>query len=212
MASINPDKPKGLLDLPKEIRNRVYAAAVAGDDFDVRLIGLAPSKLPKPSRALFCPPNWNTSRRPFLGLTQVCQQLRAEFLPIYYRYIKVSVPYMDVYRYGDTFMLYDKAHPIEQCNVRILREPGYLCRYAPTVGSFDIDIDIAPLLRLYKKTPGLELELNSYHHLNNELRSLLDRDNTIWWDYVHKAVSRILYPGLEIRIKPEYKEEWMKLD
>ncbi|KAJ4352227.1 uncharacterized protein N0V89_007574 [Didymosphaeria variabile] len=97
-------KPKGLLDIPPELRNRIYHFATERDDFDgweeaVPLVdlhrghGCGRSQWPMSKGACYL------SGRRFLGLTQTCKLLRLEYRPIWLRNssVRVRCPHLLLY-------------------------------------------------------------------------------------------------------------------
>jgi hypothetical protein len=79
-------------------------------------------------------------------------------------------------------------------------------------------MNLAPLLRLYKSTPGFGLHFDENEwNLNPSLQQFMDTENTAWWEYMFRAIHRIhlsedifSWTDLDIIIKPEHEEWWMK--
>ncbi|OAF98824.1 uncharacterized protein CC84DRAFT_1210670 [Paraphaeosphaeria sporulosa] len=98
-------KPKGLMDMPPEIRNRIYHFAseredfFEGWDFAVPLVdpyaGHSCSQSQWPMSIL----DRSLSARNFLGLTQTCKLIRKEYRPIWLRNssIRVRPRYLPLY-------------------------------------------------------------------------------------------------------------------
>ncbi|KAL1597718.1 hypothetical protein SLS60_008204 [Paraconiothyrium brasiliense] len=108
LFSAQKKKPKGLLDIPPELRNRIYDFATERDDFEgweeaVPLVnlhrghGCGLSQWPLPKSLLF------RSGRQFLGLTQTCKLLRLEYRPIWLRNSSVRVRPSQLLLYVHTF-------------------------------------------------------------------------------------------------------------
>jgi hypothetical protein len=149
---------------PKEIRNHIYAAAIAGEDFSVTLRG-SHREDERRVKTWRRRPNWCVNRRPLLGLTQTCRQLRAEFLPLYYQSLHVTIPYMHVNSYMDTFIYQsktDQPHRITHCNVSVSHHSGY--RHVLR-GKNRHRIDVAPLLRTCDENPGFKRGVGQSHFL-----------------------------------------------
>ncbi|CAN9430071.1 unnamed protein product [Alternaria alternata] len=107
--------PTGLLELPGELRNRIYDLAQESDQ--VRLVY-------KPS--LHHEQVEQTSRQ-FFGLTQVCRKLRVEYLPIYNAHTIVSIDCVHTASYIDTFILSAGVEPKQARGNLIVRTrtPAY---------------------------------------------------------------------------------------
>ncbi|KAF2832338.1 hypothetical protein CC86DRAFT_88540 [Ophiobolus disseminans] len=77
--------------------------------------------------------------------------------------------------------------------------------------------DIAPLIRLRKRSPKFVVEFqSSMGHLDDEVEELLNVDaNKSWSKYFDEAIVRVLVqPGfhgmdVELRVRAEFGEPWM---
>ncbi|KAF1980454.1 hypothetical protein BU23DRAFT_594653 [Bimuria novae-zelandiae CBS 107.79] len=147
--------PKGLLDLSPELRNLIYHFATektfggAGDeDTWMDPIPLV-SRRTKDSK-----PQWPTLRigrwlsgRNFLGLTQTCKQLRAEYRPIWLRNLEVRIRLFDLSTY---------LHDFYGCG------PNYVNLPRLVQLSFNQDfedyVDLTPMLRIRAGNPAIKFE------------------------------------------------------
>ncbi|XPS72762.1 hypothetical protein M3J09_004922 [Ascochyta lentis] len=132
-----------LLDLPGEIRNRIYKFAVEKQPIFLSHITSKPLEELSKDRSEHC--------QQFFGLTQVCRQIRSEYLPLYRSRTKVTcraLPH-NVYDYIDTFL---KRSGVKDEDV---------------VGDLIIDfkagrlqsINIKPLLQLSKKAKHFSVRI-----------------------------------------------------
>ncbi|KAI8930994.1 hypothetical protein NX059_012005 [Plenodomus lindquistii] len=143
-----------LLRLPGELRNRIYDFCIEDNYEHDRRIVLRPKKDPFPG---YCKvqSDWLQEHEPvalrfFYGLTQVCRQVRAEYLLLYRAQAEVRVHDMEVYRYIDTFVQPDgnpSSEPVG--NVLLLSQ---LCS-PPRGHSAPKALDLQRLLTLAKNAP-----------------------------------------------------------
>lgn len=97
------------------------------------------------------PEPWTKSKRQYLGLTQVCRQLRSEFLPLYKAKTTVSLLPINMYAYIDTWIA-----PLGLNEDEIL---GHVI-----IDVFDADpqqlrvLDIKPVLQLLRRARKLRVE------------------------------------------------------
>jgi hypothetical protein len=158
-----------------EIRNRIYAAAVAGENDAVTLDNGRREDIKRITR--YAPSNWPSDHRTSLGLTRTCRQLRSELLAIYFRHLNAKVPYMQIYEYCDTFVLQ--------------RNPGQMSsmdhNITLTAEAIDVreslfieqpEIDILPLLRLCRTIPGLRIHFLGSDKIQSVLASMIKTRNT----------------------------------
>ncbi|KAJ4358646.1 uncharacterized protein N0V89_003230 [Didymosphaeria variabile] len=94
-------RPIGFLDLPAELRNRVYDYAVESEPFNTDLVPLLTYR-PMTQNT------WSTkhlarSTRKHFGLTQVCKRVRIEYLPLWKCNVWLKISYHDFYSFVDTF-------------------------------------------------------------------------------------------------------------
>ncbi|KAF2832513.1 hypothetical protein CC86DRAFT_90611 [Ophiobolus disseminans] len=87
LASAEPKV--GFLDLPGELRNEVYGYLIANvaakQNKEMVPIALSSKRIARDSI------HWRCLSRQDLGFTQICRQVREEYLPFYTRNIKVSI-------------------------------------------------------------------------------------------------------------------------
>ncbi|KAH7093556.1 hypothetical protein FB567DRAFT_176069 [Paraphoma chrysanthemicola] len=205
---------KSLLDIPGEVRNRIYEVARKGFAPTVTLR----SPFLDYSDEDDVPPNPYVSR-PFLGLTQTCRQIRTEFLPIYFRTLDVCLDYSDVYDYLAAFIWQGQLNEgpkFDEFNICLSNDIQTL--YGHTENTYE-RMNIAPLLRLYKTMPDFDLGFIDNHdfHTSLILKKVMNRNNEVWWDYMFKAVSRIhlsddrhSWTDLHFLIKRKERDWWMK--
>ncbi|KAJ4351254.1 uncharacterized protein N0V89_006593 [Didymosphaeria variabile] len=203
-----------LLNLPGELRNRIYDHVLDENKFRV----LRKPKILKSKDHIFKTSLWSS---PGLGLTQVCRSIRSEFLPSYRAVTLGNVVPQELYEYIDTF----------------LREPGK--KNEEVIGSVIIDfwanisssLDIKPLLRLLRRATNLHV--GTYDIIQPEgfvvagrtpvpdvqdiLTSLYDVvDLEAFYNYVERAIIALEVEsdetkGVEIvfELGADYWEEWM---
>ncbi|RYO35158.1 hypothetical protein AA0111_g3221 [Alternaria arborescens] len=122
--------PTGLLELPGELRNRIYD--FAQESGQVRVVY---------KQSLHLEQVEQTSRQ-FCGLTQVCRKLRVEYLPVYNAQTIVSIDWLHTASYIDTFILPAGVEP-EQARGNLIA----LSKKAPQVTiKFDESAWFVPLL------------------------------------------------------------------
>ncbi|CAN9359219.1 hypothetical protein CC77DRAFT_300428 [Alternaria alternata] len=137
--------PTSLLELPGELRNRIYDFVQEPDQ--VRLVY-------KPS--LHHKQVEQTSQQ-FFGLTQVCRKLRVEYLPIYNAQTIVSIGCLHTASYVDTFILPAGVEPEQARGNLIVRTPAYhgesVEQRVPTQAIID-------LIALSQKAPGVTIKFD----------------------------------------------------
>jgi hypothetical protein len=157
-----------------------------------------------------CPPDWNISERPFLGFVQTCRQIRIELLPIYIRKVWVILAPNDLYKYLDLFLFHGKpVVDIEKVETDIT--------ISNTNAHEGDETDIAPLLRLRRRSPGFVLELqDQWTWTTDETPAMMDiHTNDTWWAYFDVAITRILIQeqqnsfNIVILVKRGFQEAWM---
>lgn len=143
----------------EEIRNNIYALAlgVEATSRDGPLLNWSSDLAQRDAIS------WSTTKRQFLGLTQVCRELRAEFLPVYMETIRVRINLDDIYKYLLEY-------------VRVRQTPRALLKGNIVICILDEPkrkekwVDIRPLILLQAEAPGLKLgfaEKNLKHlHMN----------------------------------------------
>ncbi|KAI8930997.1 hypothetical protein NX059_012008 [Plenodomus lindquistii] len=156
-----------LLELPGELRNRIYDFAVEDDDEDTLII-LRYCEQPSPRGRsqvhyshgfmppLFCKDcskstAWTDSPvRHYYGLTQVCRQIRTEYLPTYRARTRIAIPKCDVYQYIE--MLTDLSGGKVENVIGNIVLFNKICRdpYGP-------GINLRPLMDIEKSAPRLKL-------------------------------------------------------
>ncbi|KAI4910855.1 hypothetical protein J4E90_007111 [Alternaria incomplexa] len=112
--SVNSVPTSPLLKLPGELRNRIYN--YAQEPRDVHLTR-------KPTQQH---EQTNKTHRQFFGLTQVCRQLRSEYLPMYMAQTKVHIQCVDSLLYINTFILPTGTDPKQARGDLTVQLPGQL--------------------------------------------------------------------------------------
>jgi hypothetical protein len=165
-----------------EIRNRIYAAAIAGEHYFPTLI--APRDANK-RRFRTCVEDWHGSTRPLLCLTQVCCELRTEFRPIYMGHVHMLVSYAHIYEYLDLFVFQGKP-------AKDVKDP--LCVVSLLVAEMDDNcdgVDLVPLLRLCKANPNIWFLVSmpgreEYAEQLQQMVQLNINDNESWWNFMSR--------------------------
>lgn len=113
------------------------------------------------------------TNRPFVGLTQVCQLLRAEFRPIYLRRQEIGMDLTEIINYLQTF--YSDA----EGRLALLERPGVRKQDLPFTGNLTIavgdkpnaaerdadGIDVSPLLNIWANSYRIEAGFGRYHSI-----------------------------------------------
>ncbi|KAF2655440.1 hypothetical protein K491DRAFT_678877 [Lophiostoma macrostomum CBS 122681] len=81
------------LALPAEIRNEIYGYTITS----IIKVRLRPPH--KQAGASGSGMNWSALKREYLGLTQACQQIRSEYLPIHCQHTEIYVEYWNIEKY-----------------------------------------------------------------------------------------------------------------
>lgn len=97
----------------REIGNRIYGLAVDGALLQPKILSQPfshdqshPERLTRTNAGAHFPPHeWHLLQKSFLGLTQVCRQLRKELLPIHQSQITFIVSAHDLQAYVTTFVV-----------------------------------------------------------------------------------------------------------
>ncbi|KAH9878054.1 hypothetical protein J1614_003271 [Plenodomus biglobosus] len=162
-----------LLDLPAEVRNRIYGFTYESTNSDYtnylklypsRNHNAASSKNPEPPRV-----------RQFMGLMQTNRQLRYEFRPIYMSRIQVRLSLEDTSRYITAFFPESQAATNYLCALITVFVPENACA----------DVDILPLMNLPHYAPRILIRILSGNILNYAKYG-------IPWTVKEAAVSRIV--------------------
>ncbi|KAF2271734.1 uncharacterized protein EI97DRAFT_387204, partial [Westerdykella ornata] len=223
------------LDLPGEVRNKIYAMTLSKTQqalikYRPRHASLRPRKAESDKKP---------SRRPYMGLTQVCRQIRQEYRPLYLREQPIGLDMVDLNPYLKAF------YPITDSDGMVSKS-DYSMRSVTVALNYHISslekckkgIDLWPMLNIWANAYRLEAGFGRYSHhgyqseLDGEAkdmyrlfgrRVLEDRSCTAlvvaWRDLlregklaavrVHRAWKKNEGPYIEILFKPEHKESWM---
>lgn len=210
-----------------ELRNRIYHFAIRACEekrfpfTDERLVAAAGGppavhlrrikrtrSLPTPADAT----DWSVLHRDFLGLTQTCQQLRKEFLPLYRGTVCISVGLCDIPQYFDEHVKTGVEH---DCDAR--------ANVAISLWDEEFGIvDLRDVILYASKAPGIKLRLVSS---KMEEPSLKLDTSSAWLDFLSNSVSRLEFvmEGLDvdpscssmdidkivIYVKRDHAEDWM---
>jgi hypothetical protein len=145
--------------------------------------------------------SWSTLIRQSLGLTQTCQQLRSEFLPIHSAYTKIVVHVAGIERYVSDFGSHEEnATDTLLVDMRSLE-----------------NTDLLPLLQLRTQSPRVSYVSNSVFgpQALDFMQSVLDLCiNRRWLTYAASSISLFEVrfrpsPWLYIQVKLGAKEDWM---
>ncbi|KAF9697510.1 hypothetical protein EKO04_004118 [Ascochyta lentis] len=202
-----------LLDLPGELRNRIYNFTV--EEGTIRF------------QRNQEPPNSNsTTKRQFFSLTQVCRSIRSEFSPLYRARTLVSLTPENLYEYISIFL----TPP----NITDDQITGLITLNLTANPNTTSCIDLKPLLQLLQRaknlhvgtrdiidcpcTPAPAPAANDHAPTIPEiLTNLYDiHDLPLFYDYVDQAMTCLELEcddekGVEIvfELAPRYWEDWM---
>ncbi|KAH6625853.1 hypothetical protein C7974DRAFT_414335 [Boeremia exigua] len=203
-----------LLMVPGEIRNRIYVLAVADVLNKGTMPGLAhPKREARTTReAQLLTRNWRLYRRSCLGLTQVCRQLRNEFLPIYRARIPISVRITELEAYICVFVMPQKVGNIRMeiddgDQTTELRDAVILCASTPRI-RITYGWATIQMIRLVHRP---EEHGRFYMFLSECVKQLVVVPKA-WrvatrWNGMSKIV---VLERLEVYVKTDLEEQWMK--
>ncbi|KAF2475578.1 uncharacterized protein BDR25DRAFT_382647 [Lindgomyces ingoldianus] len=225
-----PNKPFRFLDLPGEIRNRIYHYTTLHRRQALlvhlpRRATLRRRQKPRPSS------------RSWVGLTQVCSQIRHEYRPIYLLSQEVGLDLTNTQEYLDTFYHASLGLPEDRVgNVTIA--VGDVVQEAEKV---EKGINIRPLLDMWANSHRIEAGFGRYMRVSyvpevdgeaKDLYRLFGRQvlenrkcsvmNRMWRKVlregqlaavrIHRKPKDGTDPFLHILFKPEFGPEWMRGD
>ncbi|KAF2030274.1 hypothetical protein EK21DRAFT_112191 [Setomelanomma holmii] len=216
-ATVRPDALQ-LLTLPGEIRNHVYTFAC--DHNEVKLTRSPSCKVQEnPQEEL-------SEGRQFYNLTQVCRQIRTEFLPIYRHTSKVRLQYIDLPAYLKDCVIHpsDEAASIGNITFDVFSDGEMSDNedYRPVA---DGKIDILPVMMLCKHGPNLHIRCGTIackwcgsksHRSDFEdtLNALFRlQEHPALAEYLKDAVAaaKLQYPPrLTFEIRGDHWKSWMK--
>ena len=144
-------------------------------------------------------------RRKALGLTQVCRQVRDEFLPMHRQHISAHVQDVaTLEKFVDVFF-----HDLEKACGTVVLSPS----------STKYNVELAPLIRLLLAAPQLVIKFGDVYKIYEScLNSLIDvRLNDTWKKFFEEAVTSVLHTPRRLIIKPQLRlkiislveEPWM---
>ncbi|KAL1610578.1 hypothetical protein SLS60_002248 [Paraconiothyrium brasiliense] len=186
-------KPFPFLKLPAEVRNMVYdlASEESVDDKDRDVYG--PPSLTK--RYIHQTPagSFSSSRRVFLGLTQVCRQLRSEFRPLYIERNEVCVR-------ADESADYIKL--MWQLAAEGAPTRGLITRVAADVSlGMNIDVDVLPILKVCGNRTAISarffsrrvhsMSVGVHKSVNTDLKALFTEDRSKWLSFYNEHLSQV---------------------
>jgi hypothetical protein len=158
-------------------------------------------------------------KRLFFAVTQVCRQLRSEFLPIYLAQNVVHVLHDHLLAYLDVF-----ARPITNDASSTTGNIALDLLYGPDGHATADTFDLFPALMLCAKSPRLTIQLGAYHchyynaHVLITNEALLDgllkiHSNDRLVAYVQEAVAgiKVFYRlDMVFKIKSGHWQAWMQ--
>lgn len=161
---------------------------------------------------------WIDTKRQYLGLTQVCRQIRSEFLPLYKAQTTVSLLPVDVHDYMNTWVApssIDDDKIIGHVIIDVFDEEPEQLRI----------LDIKPLLKLLRRARHLRVETfdimdwlsNNERSIEDTLIDLYDIHNfNLFHEYMDGAMTAVEVRsseeiGVELifELRPEHWESWM---
>ncbi|KAL1592736.1 hypothetical protein SLS60_011152 [Paraconiothyrium brasiliense] len=201
------------LDLPGELRNRIYDHVPEENKFRV----LRKPESQKPKDHIFKTNLWSS---PGLALTQVCRSIRSEFLPLYRAATLDNVLPQELYEYIETFLMVPDNNDDEIIGSVLI----------DLSANFSSCLDIKALLHLLRRARNLHV--GTYDIIQPEslgrpgdvvpdiqdiLTSLYDIvDLEAFYGYVEKAMTMLEIEcdetkGVEIvfELGTDYWEGWM---
>lgn len=166
-----------------ELRNRIYSAAIADElglekDAIPRLVR---EKTPQSTTILEQTGYWNDLQRRAYSLTQVCRQIRKEFLPIYREIVGVRIDMRDLKDYLSTVIQNTNEDPTTVC------------------GNISIDItspcniNFRDTLLLHDRAPHLHLQF-THPETSSDMMSIL-LDSHLWpkfHAYISERTNRVV--------------------
>ncbi|KAF2437544.1 hypothetical protein P171DRAFT_437628 [Karstenula rhodostoma CBS 690.94] len=163
-AQEKKNKPKGLVDMPPEIRNRIYHFATERDNFEgwedaVPLIDMHTGHGCGRSQWPMSKYECSLSARNFLGLTQTCKLIRKEYRPIWLRNssIRVLPRYLSVY-----------IHTFYGCGADYSTNMPKLIQISHCQDAFgQNNLDLTEMLRMHAASPATKFEFVP-HELTQE--------------------------------------------
>ncbi|KAF1354359.1 hypothetical protein EJ07DRAFT_158515 [Lizonia empirigonia] len=206
-----------LLTIPGEIRNRIY---------EIALDGSTDNDPPRSFSARHRTDKWSEIDGAFMGLTQVCHQLRAEFLPIHRARVKIFIYINSLagYLQDSVFKVYGDISlargniVIDMAYRRYSGSPDFrdlmlLCAQAPQFQVvFAESIGVSPLI---SKTIFHANKWPAWHEYIAR-KSISIRSNMDWFPHNDWERACIYYNRKDVRIdnlilavKPEFAKEWM---
>lgn len=199
----------------KELRNRIYGHVTLHKQF--RVLRKPTWRQPRPADHGWKSSLWQSG----YGLTQVCRDIRAEFLPLYRAAIIDNVLPQDFYEYIDAFLRGFGTSDAEVAGCVIID-------FSANVSSI---LDIKPLLMLLRHARNLhvgtydilepEAVQPGQHIPAPEIRDILSNlydivDLETFYSYVESAMTVLEVEcddtkGVEIifELNPDYWEPWM---
>lgn len=157
--------------------------------------------------------DWKGDGRRFFGLTQVCRQLRHEYLPMYLSSTTFVIRYHDLWDLSERFIEPQRRRGHNAVgNINLDLDPDFRDIDYPT-------IDILPYLKLSSTAPQFSLRM-SCNYDGGVLSTIAEvKDNPQWRASVQSIISRLLLHfdaktgvELEIEVKLEYAEDWMSIE
>lgn len=206
-------KPQLQLTCHAEIRNRIYDFATEKVAIDLRHhfcyeISSAPTS------------SWCDQGRCTIALTQTCQEIRVEYLPIYKANVECRIHYDDLEKYLQTFVL----PPGTNIDYAI----GDLSiKFYPTTHDINERFDILPLMELVDTTSHFNVRfyvasaniIKDHHKYFHEFFDTLLHSSRVpaLHKYIQEAVTAVELCSdfwnllhIAFRLKPDFGEVWMQ--
>ncbi|KAH7069360.1 hypothetical protein FB567DRAFT_614923 [Paraphoma chrysanthemicola] len=237
MKKENPIKPESrcrLLELPPEIRNRIYDFAVEvhphdhdQDDSDSD-DGLRRRFAPRVQHIIRYARSWATRPWQFFGLTQTCRQLRAEHRSIWIRSLSVRLYIHEIGDFAQHFFPDRVEQPVGPALIQISWDerdrdyPNHLLswlKFCDRFPSTDIDFVSAPVADGLR--PGelscnycLALEADGrcgcYHGGCRDEDCECDDPDMNYYEWTELCEDRIAYLDVVRRFLLNHNDEWRK--
>ncbi|KAF2846181.1 hypothetical protein T440DRAFT_246528 [Plenodomus tracheiphilus IPT5] len=200
----------------EEIRNRIYDFACEDGIAEICLHHNTwnPKRVCQPCRTKF-----NTDRRSYFSLTQVCRTIRSEYRPLAMARTKIHVDSAETHRYLDAFVLAGGIKPARAVGNIVLLEGQCYHWDAPEPPTL---IDFQPLITLHQAASRLSIKFDERNHRGfkgNLLNPLMSQDMLSaqlrnFLDHHISSVELCVAPYVDMcmhfSMKPLHLEQWMR--
>ena len=206
----------GFLSLPGEIRNAIYelVAQHAINDKQTRR-GNEVTLYYHGQHSSSDSSRWQNARRQGLGLVQASRQLREEYGPIYSRNTKMYISLHRLVQHVQ-WLSEDDQLVVPAGNLVIGLRNWSDDLTCDQVRLRDIAVNIAPLLRIYKRSPNAQLTFDDSRFYLDQVFSV--RENDTWWRSLEEAIDKVeISPvylsadaSMSIWVKSAFSQRWMQ--